>query len=197
MIWADTADGKSTAAPGASGNCPACGGDLIAKCGTIVSWHWAHKTCDCDHWSEPESEWHLDWKRKFPQKFQEVTIGPHRADVLCPKGVIEFQKSSISATEIQERENFYGRMVWVVWAGDWCLQHRRGSSKQAPRFVWSPPRKSWFAARKPLFIDLGGDCLLRIKKMDRTLPIWLDCQAIKKSWLISSWSTTPPPPTTP
>jgi hypothetical protein len=191
MLWANTETGKATASRGASGTCPSCGADLIPKCGSIVSWHWAHKSCDCDKWSEPESEWHLRWKRAFPAKWQEVTIGPHRADVLCPKGVIEFQKSSISSDEILEREAFYGRMVWVVWAGDWRLRHGRGSRKCAPRFVWSPPRKSWFAANKPIFMDLGGDDLLYVDKIYKTVPAYLDCKAIKKAWLVSSWSATP------
>lgn len=46
----------------------------------------------------------------------------HRADVLTPKGVIEFQKSSISTKEIREREQFYGRMVWVIDAVDFNLE---------------------------------------------------------------------------
>ena len=234
MIWANTETGKATASPGAAGNCPSCGADLIPKCGSIISWHWAHKSCDCDNWSEPESEWHLGWKRAFPANWQEVTIGPHRADVLCPKGVIEFQKSSISADEIREREAFYRRMVWVVWAGDWCLEkninwhlvaYRKEQEllgfadvfgsifdtqtpekfakqqhawecvhkawKQNPRFTWSPPRKSWFAASKPVFMDLGGDYLLRIKDIYHSSRTFLNCKAIKKTDLIFSWSNTP------
>jgi len=39
-------------------NCPDCGGELVAKRGGIVSWHWAHKAnttgCSCG-----ETEWHL------------------------------------------------------------------------------------------------------------------------------------------
>ena len=86
----------------------------MAKCGEIVSWHWAHISKDCDPWSEPESEWHRGWKQLFPAQMQEVVVGAHRADVLTNRGVIEFQHSTISPQEIKERESFYGKMVWVV-----------------------------------------------------------------------------------
>lgn len=55
-----------------------------------------------------------------------------------PKGVIEFQKSSISTKEIREREAFYGRMLWVIDALDFnlektCYLHRKNYEKSNPR----------------------------------------------------------------
>ena len=114
MLWALTDGEKQLAQPKARGLCPVCGGEVIAKCGKIVSWHWAHKKCDCDPWYEPESEWHIQWKQQFPKEWQEVVIGNHRADVKTPSGVIELQNSSLTSSEIEEREVFYGRMIWVV-----------------------------------------------------------------------------------
>ena len=46
------------ATPGGCATCPMCGGKVIAKCGDIMSWHWAHEASDCDTWSEGESDWH-------------------------------------------------------------------------------------------------------------------------------------------
>ena len=94
--------------------CPHCKSEVIAKCGSINVWHWAHIDRDCDLWSEPESDWHKEWKEKVPLKNREVTINNHRADILLAKGlVVELQNSSISVENIRERENFYGEMVWL------------------------------------------------------------------------------------
>lgn len=100
--------------------CPLCSGTLIAKCGDIYVWHWAHSTsAQCDSWKEHETEWHRNWKAKFPVEFQEVVIQKdgvkHIADILTSSGtIIEFQNSSISTSTIQERENFYEDMIWVI-----------------------------------------------------------------------------------
>jgi hypothetical protein len=107
---------------GHTGTCPGCGSALVAKCGTIVSPHWAHHARpDCDDWSEPESEWHLAWKRHAPPERTEVVMGAnreHRADVVLPNGwVLELQHSALSAEAIREREEFYtreaGGMCWL------------------------------------------------------------------------------------
>jgi hypothetical protein len=121
-MWGITPSGRTLAHPNAKASCPTCNGDLIAKCGELKSWHWAHKTKDCDHWSEPESEWHRQWKERFPAEWQEQQIGNHRADVLTPRGIIEFQRSPIKPAEIRERESFYGKMAWVLDASSFCLE---------------------------------------------------------------------------
>jgi len=81
----------SLATPGARSTCPGCGGELVAKCGRIVTWHWAHLAADCDPWSEPESEWHRRWKFWFlshPGVRVEVPMAEHRADVVLADGRI-------------------------------------------------------------------------------------------------------------
>jgi len=102
--------------------CPICGASVRAHCGDFITWHWEHESLsECDPWRKGETEWHLNWKSKFPNRCIERTITingiTHRADVLVKERVIEFQHSSISAEEIRERENFYGRwynkMTWV------------------------------------------------------------------------------------
>jgi len=100
--------------------CKMCGGILIAHCGDIRPKHWQHKSKkDCDSWKGEETDWHLNWKAKFPEKSQEVVItkdgDTHRADVKTKEGIVlEFQNSSISYSDIAEREDFYGNMLWVV-----------------------------------------------------------------------------------
>ncbi|MGA1410364.1 MAG: competence protein CoiA [Prochlorotrichaceae cyanobacterium] len=110
--------------PRGKGICPQCKKEVFARCGEINIWHWAHQQ-NCDPWSEPETAWHLEWKDNFPEDWQEVTIedqatgATHRSDIQTPTGlVIEFQNSSISSFEIQERERFYKDMIWVVNAID-------------------------------------------------------------------------------
>ena len=199
MIWALQNEERVTAEPGGQGECPCCRGDVLAKCGSIVTWHWAHKADDCDTWHEPESEWHIGWKRRFPEDWQEVVVGNHRADVKTPKLVVELQASSISAETIQEREQHYRNMVWLLRGEDFkdnlsirnpvgkCSQcgtreeiyadldgcWKCGGSIQ-PRegyitFRWRWPRKSWWSAQMPVVIDTG-DGLLLVKKLHANTP---------------------------
>jgi competence protein CoiA len=107
--------------PGLTGGCPVCGSQVIAKCGEIKVWHWAHRSRRrCDPWWENETEWHRSWKSHFPDEWQEriqhAADGErHVADVKTAHGwVLEFQRSAIKPEERRARESFYGRMVWVV-----------------------------------------------------------------------------------
>ena len=110
------------ALPQLNGTCPLCRSDVIAKCGRFRIWHWAHKHLGhCDSWAEPETDWHRSWKNAFPIDWQEVVHTDvdsgemHIADVKTPDGlVIEFQHSYIKHDEVQARETFYGRLIWVV-----------------------------------------------------------------------------------
>lgn len=199
MIWAIQNERRVTAEPGESAQCPCCQSSVMAKCGSIVAWHWAHKADDCDPWHEPESEWHIGWKRKFPSEWQEVVIGNHRADVKTPKLVVELQASSISSEEIQERERHYRNMVWMLRGADFkdnlhirkpagiCSQcGKREQPLYSPikcwkcggminprdgfvTFSWRWPRKSWWSARMPMVIDTG-DGLLHVKKLHQNTP---------------------------
>lgn len=139
---------RSRAIPGAVGTCPGCGANVRAKCGSVYAWHWSHETKDCDPWSEPEGPWHRGWKELFPAEWREIVMGPHRADLRVPGGVIELQCSTISADEIQKRELFYGRMVWVVNAEKWNLisydeWRLRDFRKQNPRPEFLCDIKLW------------------------------------------------------
>lgn len=154
--------------------CPGCSGEVIAKCGNHVIWHWAHASREhCDPWWENEGEWHRNWKNQFPQDWQEALLDDQRtgehhfADVRTPDGlVIEFQRSTIHPEEVRTRESFYRKMVWVV----------DGCKNDADRYNFSNMRSSpdadglvqfhWFGrstlfqrwhTTKPVFIDFGAE----------------------------------------
>ena len=121
MLIAIVAGERRQAAPGQRGQCPLCAGVTIAKCGQRDTWHWAHKSANCDPWHEFEDDWHRAWKSLFPIEWQEVitfdaTSGEkHIADIRSSDGrVIEFQSSAIEPNEVAAREAFYAPMIWIV-----------------------------------------------------------------------------------
>lgn len=112
---------RCRALPKAKGICTFCDEIMIAKCGKIKTWHWAHKRIEsCDSWSEPESEWHRNWKLVFGKECCEIIICKndikHIADIKTMNGwIIELQNSKISIDTIEARENFYGaEMLWII-----------------------------------------------------------------------------------
>lgn len=154
--------------------CPACSGEVIAKCGQHIVWHWAHSSrSHCDQWWESETDWHREWKNRFPSEWQEVpriddrTGELHIADVKTAANlVIEFQRSSIHLDEVRAREDFYDRMIWVI----------DGRKNDTDRFNFNIMRSSpnadgisqfqWFGRStlfsrwhtlKPVFIDFGPE----------------------------------------
>lgn len=150
-------------------HCEICGEELIAKCGQIMRWHWSHKTKEnCDSWSEGETEWHLGWKSVFPKDWVEIPKANHRADVVIGGSgrVLELQHSYISPAEIEEREKFYGKMVWLFDATEakqrGRLTYRLDESEDACyldyvryRFHWKHMRKTILFCKKPILLDLG------------------------------------------
>ena len=170
MQYALTDGIRRLAQPGTRAACPTCSGPVLAKCGSINAWHWAHEAADCDPWSEPESAWHLNWKRQFPEAQTEVVIGPHRADVVTPCHVIELQHSPISPEEIREREEFYHALIWVFDASGFRdnIEFRQKGTYYT--FRWKHPRKSLWACQRPMFLDLGQEGLFRVEKLYPKVP---------------------------
>jgi hypothetical protein len=127
---------------------------VIPKCGPIVTWHWAHTVCDCDPWTEPETEWHLQWKRlAFESEVVFRRDGQcHRADIRTATGVVvELQHAYLDLPSIQARERFYDRMVWlyrVTWE-DRLHFGRRG-------FWWKHGSKAMALSARTLFWDVEG-----------------------------------------
>lgn len=155
MRLARTPDGLVEAQRGAAGECPACAQPVRPKCGPIVTWHWAHHANDCDPWSEPETAWHLAWKRTATRS--EVVMRRdgqcHRADLLTATGiVVELQSDYLALDAIAARERFYGRMVWLYRA-TWTERLHFG----ARGFWWKHGSKSMARSDRPIFWDLDGE----------------------------------------
>lgn len=160
---------------GLSGHCPVCERDMIAKCGDIRVHHWAHRGRRvCDHWWEPETLWHRNWKNRFDigwhESIRHAADGEkHVADIRTPHElVIEFQHSPISAEERASRENFYGNMVWVVDGTRLQRDFTRfeeeraffGRTSNDSIFLLSRPEsvlpRQWLASSVPVFFDFLG-----------------------------------------
>lgn len=111
---------RREASRGLSGTCPVCDASMTPRIGRLRVAHWAHPPGIVDHRWEPETEWHRDWKARFPEGCQEVIHRAengerHFADVKTVHGqVLEFQNSPISEEERRSREAIYQPMCWVV-----------------------------------------------------------------------------------
>lgn len=113
---------RARPAKGLRGECQYCREGMVAKCGRFRVWHWAHlPRPNCDPWWGGETDWHRNWKNRFPDEWQEVvhfdeeTGEKHIADVKTPHGlVIEFQHSPMHFDEMVSRESFYDNMIWIV-----------------------------------------------------------------------------------
>lgn len=169
MKWALKDNERILATKKSKAKCPICNGGVISKCGSIKVWHWSHKANkDCDDWYEPESEWHLNWKNEFPKEQQEFTMGKHRADIRTKdRWIIELQNSSISSEKIIEREKYYRRMIWLLNSKTLTKGLYIGKKEKLIYFCWEHPPKSWWFAKKEVYIDL--DESIKILKEDLKL----------------------------
>jgi len=121
MQYALVDNERTEALPKGRGVCPICRTTVIAKCGIRRIHHWAHEGLkNCDFWKENETQWHREWKNKFPSEWREYiqhddSGEKHIADVRATHGlVIEFQHSNIDPNERDARERFHKNMWWVV-----------------------------------------------------------------------------------
>jgi competence CoiA-like predicted nuclease len=185
MLYANSINGeKILATKNNRAICPFCDHVVIAKCGEINIHHWSHRSnSDCDTWYEPESDWHLKWKSKFPRECVEVKFKHdgkfHRADILNPdigggNFVIELQHSPISTRTIRERELFYGDMIWII---DMSTSRNRfikreisdrdfvGYSTHEFDFIvdFNRPTLSYF--KRPLLFDFGTTFMLLVLEL--------------------------------
>lgn len=166
MIWAVKDSKKIRAEPSQKAICPLCFEEVISKCGLINIWHWSHKkNANCDSFGEPETIWHIDWKNHFPKENQEVVIGEHRADIKTKEGlIIELQNSPISPSEIIERENYYGDMIWILNSKT-LAKNLTLYQKRYNKYEWKWFPKSWKFARKKIYIDFG-EYLVTLDNLD-------------------------------
>lgn len=179
MKYALQLEERVEATPKSTGVCPCCGSEMIAKCGNRKVWHWAHKTKQtCDHWWESETQWHREWKNRFPHDWQEVihladSGEKHIADVKTPDGlVIEFQHSYISSEERLYREKFYSNMIWIVDGRRTKNDLKRlvklhEDARTPPWYYWREGNeikiydpewylpKAWLTSRVKVYFDFG------------------------------------------
>ncbi len=176
---------------GKTGECICCGNEVIAKCGKINIHHWAHKRSkDCDPWSEPETEWHREWKNKFPEDYREVSFQNqetkefHRADVHTKDGVtIEFQNSPLSVEEFNQRNGFYKKLIWVVNGSPFTTSFKFEGNIPNP----DDPRLNNFEMREKVFFKKEDILQPRIQarpwlldKTERLLRVYgLNCPELK------------------
>lgn len=93
--------------------CPKCDTELVAKCGKIRAFHWAHKNkLQCDDWMEDDNKWRDRWLNEFEDDWQESLIDrggvSHFADIETDKNtIILLHQSRLTPEIIREREDFY------------------------------------------------------------------------------------------
>lgn len=173
--------------PRARAFCPVCQSPVIAKCGALVTWHWAHQAqAECDSFGEPETEWHRQWKLAFAglgyaiERVFTDSGETHRADVYDPqrRRVVELQHSAIDACSVWARQQFYercaGGLVWLFDAQAWNLTLHRRDRYWSFRWRWA--RRSLFDAflRPPVYLHLGGTRVLKVMRLydDETTAGW-------------------------
>jgi hypothetical protein len=137
--------------PGARAICIDCHATLIAKCGEINRWHWAHPgSAICT--GEGEGAWHLAWKHWAHSEGAQVEIEkhPHRADIMWPDGRIwECQTNYTDAATIRKREDHYGDdLTWIYrWLpGRWNRLWNVGEGW----FKWARPAPSMALHERPI-----------------------------------------------
>lgn len=167
---------RQEAQPNLSGKCRICDDRMVAKCGEIRIWHWAHLgKRKCDRWWEPETEWHRGWKNRFPVDWQEVPQNAengekHIADVMTDHGwVLEFQHSHIPPEERRSRNAFHRKLVWVVDGTrreqdltrfDNALSGGTRLGSSVIRIPFSNEcriLREWVGSDAPVFLDFGGE----------------------------------------
>jgi competence protein CoiA len=175
MRYAFVESQRQEAAPRLKGMCLGCAKPVIAKCGSIRIWHWAHTghvTCSFER--EKETKWHRKWKNCFTAEAQEVichapTGERHIADVKTLEGVVlEFQHSYLPLDERVARERFYQTMFWVV--DGTRLKRDKSRFQGIPRKLLKTKRKglyltkhpeesfpaNWLDCKVPVFFDFEG-----------------------------------------
>jgi hypothetical protein len=154
---------------------------MIAKTGSVVTWHWAHRVLNPDCTIAPESEWHLAWKALGLDGSQEIVVGSRRADVLAPGGfAVEFQASPLTGEEVRDREADWaaqGGMAWVFRADKEFAAGRIGvteyfrpewkdllreENRTMLKVTWSRAPERVRAARALSLLDIGDGQLLFI-----------------------------------
>jgi competence CoiA-like predicted nuclease len=150
--------------------CCACDNILIAKKGKINLHHFAHKkNADCviKRDNDCKTPWHILWqniaKPEYLEKFMGKNGKMHIADIVNEKNItIEIQHSNLSPEEIENREEFYGNMIWILDGTNTITDNDMISSKYSVMFtttnnydIIKVSPKFWRAMNKKKYIDSG------------------------------------------
>ena len=195
MKYAINNNTKTPPTKDAKGVCPSCEAEMVAKCGNVKVWHWAHKVGrHCDDWWENETAWHREWKNRFPVKWQERLFKSdggekHIADICTDSRlVVEFQHSHIKPEEMAEREAFYENMVWVV--------DGTRLKNDKPRFLkyvdeWIPTAED--PKKFNVFTEMFPDWVFNKHWVDRPAPVFFDFGETDESDIIKNklWCVLP------
>lgn len=155
MLYALVDGSKSKAMPGLHGLCPDCKAMMIAKCGEINVWHWAHESMNSCQ-SAMESDWHRFWKECAASWRCEVPIENHRADIIACNGqIIELQHSQLPPEIVREREEFYRDMLWLIDASQFINNIIFDRKLNGFSFRWRHSRKWMKNITRDLVFDFG------------------------------------------
>ena len=164
---------RNKALPGSTSECPCCKSKIVAKCGSIKIWHWAHESLgECDSNWEPMTQWRLDWQAKVREELTEIIMGHHIADIRLTSGkVVEIQHSTLPLEVVQEREAFYGNMTWIFDGKDFfrrlVIKEKEFNGEPSHGFRFKNPRSYITGATKyPFYIDFG-DKVFRVSGMKK------------------------------
>lgn len=152
------------ATPNERAICPECQQPVIAKCGEIIIWHWAHIALNPNCANQGETEWHLKWKLwaldRGCQIEQKVMAG-FRADVVTSNGtVIELQTQPLAPEIARAREAAYGRQLcWLIEINTERAERINWSGtldSGAEGFWYTRGPKSLARLRAPVYLDIAG-----------------------------------------
>ena len=152
--------------PKGKGSCPVCSEEVIAKCGSVNVWHWAHKTStDCPG-AKLETYWHRQMKEKFPEDQREAIVRNHLGTVIADaydketNTMYEFDfKNQLTTEEINKKNDIYRasgyKVIWVFHVDD-SITDRIGSTKN--------PRVRWFKYGLRRLLGLDTPFILTFKE---------------------------------
>lgn len=169
MQYADVNGARTEAIPGGRGVCPGCQAPVLAKCGEVNVWHWAHDI-PCAIVGEPETAWHRRMKERFPAECREVIRGNHRADVLFGRTVYEFQRNPLEPSEYTERTAFWRKQGYDI---RWVFYHAdhpetfvlRMANEGYMTFRWKWPKRRLECVQTPFLLDGGWEQLFEVKRI--------------------------------
>lgn len=159
MMIASTDGGRGIrATPNTRASCPECGQRVIAKCGPILTWHWAHWSLgDCSN--QGETEWHREWKAWAYEngcQIEHKIVEGFRADVVTPNGrVVELQSKALPVETTRERESAYlGRLTWLIKVEEDRIVFGKHLNNGGRGFRWKNGPKRLSFCKAPLVLHL-------------------------------------------